>query len=258
MDAAPYVRGVFEKHRRFIGGALPSGFTMVELGPGDSVGSALFACGAGAARSYLVDVGSFAVRDVSIYRAMSRHGREAGYAIPNLARARTLDDVLAECSATYLTGGLRSFADIPTGSVDFLWSNSAVQHVRRDEIPLLCSEMRRVLKAEGVASHTIDFTDMLGGALNHLRVPSWLWESGAFARSGIYTNRARCSEMLEAFQRAGFATEVVTVKRWPSLPTRRGSMAQPFRSMPEDDLLVFHLDVVLRPRAPGRERSPPS
>ena len=264
MQRVSYVRGVFEKHHGFVG-PLPSECVLLEIGPGDSIGSALLASAIGASQTYLVDVGLFASSDVRLYRTMARSLADAGYAVPDISHVENMPDLLAACRARYLTDGVKSLASIPAGSVDFAWSNAVMQSVHRDEMHGLANELRRILKPAGVSSHTIDFTDLLGGALNHLRVPATLWESRWVKGSGAYTNRLRCSEMLDLFREAGFSVEIITKKTWTELPTRREAMSARFRRMAADDLLTYHLDVVMRPqgdvyelaRAQPRRSAPP-
>lgn len=247
MEDATYAQGVFDKHRGFVG-QLPPNPVMLEMGPGDSVGSAIFANAIGASHTFLVDAQAFATQDPAIYREMAGRAHQAGYPIPDLSNAHSLADVLFACKATYLTGGVQSLASIASNSVDFAWSNSVVQHVPREQISLMAAELRRILRENAAASHTIDFKDMLGGSLNHLRVPARLWESRLVRSSRVYTNRMRCSEILTAFHDAGFSIHVIRQKRWSTLPISRKEMRLPFREMTDDDLLTYHLDVVVRPR----------
>ena len=241
-----YVRGVFDKHRRFAG-ELPPEPVIVELGPGDSVGSALFATADGASRVFLVDVAEFATHDVAVYRAMSAWATTNEIANPDLSTATTFADVLRAWRASYHVHGVRSLSAVPTGSVDHLWSNTVIQHIRLEDIPRLAHELRRVLKPTGVSTHTIDFRDMLGGALNHLRVPDGIWNSRLIGRSGAYTNRMRCSVLLDVLGDAGFEIEVLDRRTWTELPTPRAAMQPQFRDLPDDDLLTYHANVVLRP-----------
>ena len=242
-----YARGVFEKHLGFAGLSKP-GEVVLEIGPGDSVASAMFAIAGGAARTFLVDSGPFATTDPDAYGAIAAWATREGYAVPDLAGARTFKDVLDAWHATYLTAGAASLAEIPTASVDFAFSNSALQHVPRADIPVLAAELRRVLKPSGVATNTIDFRDMLGGALNHLTVPRRLWESPLIASSMAYTNRLRCSDIVSLFSDAGFDVELATQKRWDTVPTPRSALAREFSGISDDDLATFHIDMVARPR----------
>ena len=99
----------------------------------------------------------------------------------------------------------------------------------------------------GASSHVVDLQDHLGGALNNLRFSARVWESEFMTRSGFYTNRVRYSEMLDLFREAGCQPEVVGLKRWESLPTALPKLAQQFRRLPIEDLLVSGFDVIARP-----------
>jgi SAM-dependent methyltransferase len=133
----------------------------------------------------------------------------------------SIETILAVCRATYGTSGLTSLRAIPDKSVDFVWSHTVLQHVRRAEFLETMRELRRVLRADGISSHWVDLQDCLGGALNNLRFRESVWESPFVAKCGFYTNRIRYSEMLALFKEAGFEPEVVHLTRWDRLPTSR-------------------------------------
>ncbi len=248
MDQPEYAYVTFRRH--FDRAGFPrraGGFVALELGPGDSLFSALIARAFGAAGSYLVDVGDFARRDMEPYRAMAAYLAEQGLEAPDVARFHSVAELLAACGAQYLTGGLASLRAIPDQAVDFIWSQAVLEHIRRaDFFDTLC-ELRRVLRDDGVGSHRVDLKDHLGGALNHLRFSERVWESGWMAGSGFYTNRLRYSEMLRWFEQAGFAVEVISVDRWDRLPTPRARLATGFREWSDEELCVAGFDVVLRP-----------
>ena len=69
MDTSDYSEKIFNMHFKHFSSTNPkNGFTMLELGPGDSVLSALFGYLNGAEAIYLLDVGSFASADIDLYR----------------------------------------------------------------------------------------------------------------------------------------------------------------------------------------------
>jgi SAM-dependent methyltransferase len=240
---AAFVENVLAQHDRFSDGPVA---TILELGPGNTLATALFAPARGAQRTWLVDVGDFASGDLDFYRALV--GRiEQDH--PGFAARVDLSDrarMLASVNATYLTQGVASLAEIPTGSVDAILSTAVLEHVRRNEFPKLVSEMMRVLRPGGTAHHEIDLMDHLGGALNHLRFSQNLWESSFFAESGFYTNRLRRSEIVEAMRAGGLETALTRITRWPALPTRRAALAAPFRALPDEELLIASFGVLLR------------
>lgn len=252
MDTTQHAYRIFNIHRecaREAGKTLAPGFVAMELGPGDSVASAMLAAGAGASKTYLADVGSFANRDVKLYKSMSRIWRTQGVDVPNLDRANSFEEILAMCHAMYVTNGLEGLRSIPSRSVDFLWSHSVVEHIRLKDFDETMKELARILKPDGVMSHSIDLKDHLAQSLNNLRFSEKTWESEFFARSGFYTNRLRASQIVAAMEKAGFESISVRSGRWPALPLKRRELAPEFRNLSEDDLYIRTLHVIMKPRA---------
>jgi hypothetical protein len=58
-------------------------------------------------------------------------------------------------------------------------------------------------------------------------------------------HRLRSSEMIRAFESAGFSTGIVAMKRWQSMPTPRDAFAGEFQGLDAEELLVQVFDVVL-------------
>jgi SAM-dependent methyltransferase len=253
MDDPAYALAVFERH--FSQSSLDGsrGFVALELGPGDSVGSALIAKAFGASHSYLVDVGRFAREDMGPYRALADLLRQRGRDVPDIGAMDTVPEVLTASESEYLTDGLNSLRAIPDGSVDFAWSHAVLEHVDRDLFGETMRELHRVLRRDGVSSHRVDLEDHLAGSLNNLRFSRRRWESPLFKNSGFYTNRLRSSEILRSSEEAGFSAEVRGVDRWDSVPVQRKSLALEFRVMADDELRIRGLDLVLIPnREVGR------
>lgn len=198
MERPEYAFGVFQDHfdRVRLPRRAADGFVGLEVGPGDSLFSALIAKAFGASKTYLVDVGSFARDDLPPYKRMVSYLGTKGFPIAVLERCGTLEELLAACSADYLTRGLYSLRQIPSASVDLIWSHAVLEHVRRDDFLPILRELRRIQRSDGVGSHRIDLQDHLGGALNNLRFQERIWESEWMSRSGFYTNRIRYNEML--------------------------------------------------------------
>jgi SAM-dependent methyltransferase len=238
-----FVKDALAAHARY--GSGKAG-TILELGPGNTLGTALFAAARGVERTWLVDVGDFAIADMALYRDIA--GRLEVEAPGFAARADLADRgrMLTSLNATYLTGGTASLAEIPSGSLDMILSTAVLEHVRRGEFPRLAAEMLRMLRPGGTAFHGIDLMDHLGGGLNNLRFSETLWESAFFANSGFYTNRLRCHEIVAILRAAGFDLALTRIVRWPALPTPRDALAAPFRDLPEDELLISNFRVLVR------------
>lgn len=247
MDSTAYPIKIFRLHadRAYPAGLLP-GMVILELGPGDSVASALLGYAYGARRTYLVDVGDFASKEISFYRTLARILRDEGLMAPDLDAAVSLRDVLRACNAEYLTNGLADLERIASSSVDFVWSHSVLEHVRKHEFGMVLRELRRILKPGALSSHNIDFQDHLDGALNNLRFSETLWESAFFAGSGFYTNRIPAVHMHRMFVAAGFEIEEEAFGQWPILPTPRAAMHAAFRGYRDDELLNRTSRVLLR------------
>ncbi len=246
MDSVGYAAGVFKEHvtRAGLEGSL-NGKTILEVGPGDSIASAIIAYSLGA-RAILVDSGPYAREDMRPYRTLCDLLRSHGLSPPDLSGATTLKEALELTGGQYLTEGLESWRSIPSNSVDFVFSQAVLEHVRRYEFLATQEECFRVMKHGGVASHRVDLRDHLGGALNNLRFSERVWESAFFVGSGFYTNRIQMDEMLRLFERANFDVELTEIRRWPVLPTPRNKLNQTFATLPDDALNVSGFDVLLR------------
>jgi hypothetical protein len=238
----------------------PTGpFTCLELGPGETLASALVMAALGAERTYLVDVGKFAETDLATYHGVAQMLRQQGLEAPEILGARNLEDMLDRCRAVYLTEGVASLRKLTSASVDFIWSHAVLEHVRRRDFVDVVEELHRIARPESLSSHVVDLEDHLSGSLNSLRFTDRLWESNLFASSGFYTNRLRYREMLEIFRRAGFTVVKDEPARWDRLPVRRQALASPFRSLPDEDLLISGFSALLQalPQSPSDAHRPP-
>lgn len=245
MDTAAYALDVFRTHAKYAGLDTFAGKTILELGPGDGIATALLAAAHGAS-AILLDTGAYVRADVESARSLESQLRAAGLSPPALGACRNLDDVFAACNARYLTDGLASMRELPAASVDWIFSQSVLEHVRRRDFAATLSECRRLLAPGGTFTNHVDLKDHLGGALNNLRFSDRTWESEFFARSGFYTNRIRYAEMLEMFRNAGFDVQVTKTFTWNDLPTPRAKLDSRFNSLPDDELRISAFDVALR------------
>ncbi len=247
MDDPAYAFGVFQQHFQRAQAVRPfNKFVGLELGPGDSLSSAVIASAYGASRYLLVDIGPFADTDLGSYRQMTTYLAGQGFNSPPLDGMTTINELLTACRAQYLTQGLESLRTIPESSVDFIWSHGVLQQIRRDEFTPYLRELRRILHPTGACSHLVDLSDLMAFSLNNLRFSEGFWESNVIAHSGYYTNRIRFGEMLSEFQAAGFLATVTHESRWNHLPIDRARLARTFRDLPESDLSVSGFSVLLQ------------
>ncbi|HEY6252378.1 MAG TPA: class I SAM-dependent methyltransferase [Candidatus Angelobacter sp.] len=247
MDAPAEAFAIFRKHFEATGLTGLSGCTVLELGPGNSAITALFAKSFGAVRTWLIDSEQLASQNTALFQQTTQMLSKLGLPAPEIDPSRSVGEVLERLSGTYLTNGLESLKSVPDESVDFLFSNAVLEHVRLGEFAGTIQEMRRVLKPAGVASHQIDFRDHLQDGLNNLRFSERVWESTFMVRSGFYTNRIPWPAMRTMFEEGGFCVELRSSRRWPrGLPTLQKSMSPPFRNLAEEDLMTMDAHVVLR------------
>ena len=76
---------------------------------------------------------------------------------PDFSMAASFEDILRICNAEYLTNGVSSLRQIASGSIDFVWSHSVLEHVRKNELGTVLQELKRILKPGSLSSHNIDF-----------------------------------------------------------------------------------------------------
>jgi len=245
MDEPEYAYQVFTQHfNRFQ--PPKQDFISLELGPGDSLFSALISKAYGGGKTYLVDVGDFADKNIKKYQAMAQFLKAKNLPVENIESCQSLTDILDLCSASYLTSGLTSLKNIPDGSVDFIWSHGVIELIRRTELLETLKELRRIIKPNGICSHLIPLVDSLG-ELNSLKFSQNIWESDFMFDSGFYANRLRYSQLLELFKTAGFATEVVQTRQWDVLPTPKSKLSKEFMAMSDEELSIYSFSVILQP-----------
>lgn len=240
-----YAQRTFLRHFDRVRETLPEAFTVLELGPGDSLATALIAYAHGARCTWLVDAGAFAEQDVTAYR---KFYDVLGTRVP--APAASMEGLLASTGSRYLTRGLASLREIPSASVDFVFSQAVLEHVDLAEFDATARELYRVLKPGAVSSHRIDLQDHLAHGLHSLRFSRDVWEAGWFARrSGFYTNRLRASEIDAIFRGAGYRVDARIDDCWPRPPLDRSAIHAEMAHLSDADLLVRGVDLVAsRPR----------
>jgi SAM-dependent methyltransferase len=248
MDSEEYAIGVFDSHvaRAGLTGKL-EGKRILEMGPGDSIATAIIAYAHGA-RATLIDVGPFATDDASGYLPLCEALRNSGLTPPNIRSEDSIATILEKCRAEYHTHGLASWSQLKSSSVNLIFSQAVLEHVRKREFLPIMGECRRALRPDGVCSHKVDLRDHLEGGLNHLRFSEGVWESSLFANSGLYVNRITYKSMLKCFEDAGFSVDSVELERWERLPISRSRLARQFRAIPNDELQISSFAVSLRPQ----------
>lgn len=244
-----YAFGVFFERYKRVDSCLPLGWVCLELGPGDSLATAISAYAMGAGKTYLIDVGPLALMEIKWYRGFIEFVAEKRCArdVRPLLNCQTMGELMEATGARYLTRGLRSFAHIPTASVDFAFSCAVLEHVALDEMRPLFQELGRVIKPGGVMVHWIDFRDHLAFSLHSLRFSRRLWENPVFRNAGFYTNRLRYGSICFLATEAGFEVKG-SYKTWPVLPIPMNRIHSEFRGRSDLHISEAEIICVRRPR----------
>ena len=247
MDNPEYAYNVFHKHydRWLSSNKKISNITLLELGPGDSISTAIIAKAFGIKTTILVDAVNSAERELASYKLLNDYLLDLGLSVLDITGIHDFNELLSVCDAEYHTNGIQSLRQLKSGSIDFIMSQAVFEHICCSELEDYMNELYRILSPQGLMSHRIDYKDHLGGELNNLRFSSKLWESDLFKKSGFYTNRIRPSEMLSAFQTAGFNYQIIHQDKWSTSPIKRNHLSQEFKELSNDDLCISGQDILL-------------
>ncbi len=248
MDEPGYAFSIFTRHYNCADFEnKDDDFVMLELGPGDSISSGVIARCFGAKKSYLVDKGNDAIVSSKSYIPLFEHLKEQFSNIDTCNDELTIEELIAKWEIDYLTDGLDSLRQLPDASINYLWSQSVLEHIRKSEFSAYIKEFRRLVTNNGVSVHGVDLKDHLSYSHNNFRFSEDVWESEFMANSGFYTNRILFSEMMSMFEANGFEATAINIKRWNNIPTPRKKLASDFNNVSDEDLLITEFDVVLRP-----------
>lgn len=237
-----YSLGVFQRHFAKVEAYLPSGYKLMEIGPGDSLATAAIASVQGAAKAWLVDTGMFATMEIASYQPLFERLAGQGEAIHYLSVA----EMLKKTNSAYLIEGLESLRTIRDDTVDWIFSQAVLEHVALDEFQETISELYRIQKPRGISSHLIDLQDHLAHSINSLRFSNRVWESSYFRHSGFYTNRLRANQIVATFQESGYEILSLHQDLWPTIPLQRRKLHPNFAGISEDDLLIRGIDLLVR------------
>ena len=220
------------------------GKTILEVGPGDSIATGVIAANYGM-QSILIDVGSFATKQLKVYQNISNELKHSSDGCIDLGSVTSFQQILAKCRTKYLIEGTSSLAKVDDNSVDIVISQACLEHVSKKEFTYFVEELYRVTATGGSHIHSIDFKDHLGYSLNNLRFSDSFWESDLVSSSGFYTNRLRFSEMIKIFIGAGFDVVKEKTELWDVLPLEVHKFHEDFHDYELEDFRIKEAVVVL-------------
>jgi SAM-dependent methyltransferase len=241
-----YALGVFRDHREMTAGGLPPSYTVLEMGPGDSLATALLAAAHGSQKTFLVDVDSAAATEMEPYQKLARDLKADSPHPERVPEFHSLEEMLQRSNATYLPTGLKAWEQIPDGSVDWVFSHAVLEHVWLETLETTLARSYRALKPGGVATHCIDLADHFENSLHSLRIPEHIWESHAFKTSGFYTNRLRMSQWVAVFEKVGFKVTALRPVNWDRIPLERRKLQAPYCDLSDEDLRCYTIYITLQ------------
>lgn len=196
-----YSRRKFDEFRT----ALPAdvslaGKTVLELGPGGSVGFGLLALQAGAARYLAIDNGEHTFvrpRQIRGYRKLVGNDTVLRCFEKRAGRIVYKEEAIQFKNITQASG-----YPLPDASVDVIYSCAVLEHVH--DLERAFSEMARVLKPGGIMYHEVDLRDHIFSqdSLWFLSIPERVFRA-LFRHTGGYVNRERVSRYREFCGRHG-------------------------------------------------------
>lgn len=248
--------------------------TVVELGPGDSLGTGLAALLCGADRYIAVDAveHSNPERNLRIFEDLIELFR-VGAPIPDSFELPEVKPLLDDYAFpgyiprnmgperhNAIVAGLRGHLDkespvtylepnearraISAESVHLIFSQAVLEHV--DDLESIYRNCFAWLRPGGVMSHQIDFKShgMSHVWNGHWAYPDPVWKLIRGHRLYLI-NRQPCGTHLEALKKAGF---VICSEERVRLPSRlkREQLAKSFRDMPENDMTTAGVYIVAR------------
>ena len=238
MESFEYSRKIFEGHFRDMSKVNKIDNPLImEIGPGDSLFSMVYSRKYSEEKIYFLDVNDFASKDLNLYFKLQKKLEKENYFSKKRKRPfKSFDQLLNSYKAKYLISGIESLKKIEDESIDYIFSHSVMEHIRKYELNALIKEMYRILKPNGVISHNINYKDHLDESLNNLRFSERLWESKLFANSGFYTNRIPAVKMHQYFKKNGFNIVEEAFGKWVKLPISRNALSKEFRKFTNEEL----------------------
>lgn len=224
------------------------GKTVCEMGPGQYLSHAFLEYQLGADQEILLEIADFAGINCPADQSKLKldHNYDAVRSLPVLDTKETWGRYLQKINALYSINGLEGYREVADDSVDFIFSFAVLEHIRKRTFQDTMKETYRFMKSGGMAYHTVDYKDHLGGKKNQLRFRESVWEDDVHYRMDNYTNRISCTEMCQSLEDIGF--EIVSVKKqkFRKPPIRRSKIASCFAEISNEDLLTESAVIVLR------------
>jgi len=150
-------------------------------------------------------------------------------------------DLMRKLNIEYLVLDAR-YTNLPSGSVDFLFSNGVLQAIPESVLAEIFSEFRRICSARALMSHHIIVGDQYAGRdraitpLNFLKFSEPVWK--LFNNSLHYQNRLRLADYRRLLESAGLVIVKERSDRRACTDLDRIRIAKKFQGYSRDELLI--------------------
>ncbi len=261
--------------------------SVVELGPGSSLGAGMAALICGAERYVGLDVVPFVPmntvlptfeRLVELFKARVTLNPDGFPCYPGALEAsgwptilprehlasllddRRIEELRRDIQAFVVTGSSErlsylapwSMDGVAQGSADFVFSHTVLQHV--NSVPEVWRQISAMLRPGGMTVHQIHFHNHGTSQVwnGHWAYPEWVWRL-ALGRKQFLINREPISSHLDAAARAGLdVLQVSTLEEHDGIG--RVALAPRWRHLSDADLSTRHAFVIARASAPQPAR----
>lgn len=174
--------------------------------------------------------------------------RRAHSLIESISRTESFDELYKLLGFKYVVEGSGSLSQFPDHSFRLVVSAGVLEHVKRDALPMLIGETRRILKPGGWAVHSIDTSDHLShydkkvSRKMYLSFSDGTWRR-LFENEVQYINRVQREDWLELCRSKGF--ELVE-EEGQYIDITRLKLAETYLHMQKRDLECTVLRLTLR------------
>lgn len=174
--------------------------TILELGPGGSIGFGILALENGASNYLTIDDGihTFITKNqLKWYGKLVNNNKEF---IKKIFIRKNNKYSYNKDNIKFISIDQKSKYSLPDSSVDFIYSCAVLEHVHN--LDLCFSEMSRVLKPGGMMNHQVDLRDHIFSqdSLWFLNISNF-WFELLFKHTGEYVNRKRINDYHELIKK---------------------------------------------------------
>ncbi|MFO7558533.1 MAG: methyltransferase domain-containing protein [Desulfobacterales bacterium] len=246
------------------------GKVVLEIGPGINFGSAMILLCHGAKKALISDLYlSFwdsayhpvFYAELRKWLAENRSGLDLAPLDKMIEKSGYDPDIIACYESP-----LEDLSDIPSDSVDIIFSNAVLEHVL--DLEMAFEELARISRIGALGFHQVDFRDHrdFSKPLEYLLMGDFEFEEMLYERHGECGNRFRPHEMQAILEKKGFAISKFTASDFASdkyldefIPRLKASANSMYKNFSKKELMTIsgRLHTVKEHSAPDRsEKSP--